>query len=199
MQEQNESKVPSFAARLGARNIICLSVFGILMLAAALAWLLPHAALRTATWREADNTLPWKSGSLVVKSLKGHWESSAGNERMMLRTAFYPVADIELGEAEGSGMLYINFTDSNGRQAGDTISLYYNKGAFNPRDEQNIKAEGNKARVHIETGYDREDEFRLHQLDESSDLWRISLHFRPEGAYDMQPMGYITIPAELGQ
>ncbi len=197
MQEQNESKSPSLVARIGIRNLIWLGIFGALLLAVATTWLWSYRTLPTATWRELNDTLPWTSEGLRVESVKGQWKSAAGNERMMLRTAYYPEAEIELGESEGSGMLYIIFTDSNGRQAGDTISLYYNKGVFNTRKELNIDAEGNKARVFVEAGYDDESYFTLHQIDESSPLWRVNLRLRPEGAHNMRHMGCVTIPVEL--
>ncbi len=197
MQEQNESKAPSLVARIGLKNIIWLGIFAALTLAAATTWLWPHRTLPTATWREDNSTLPWKSESLTIESVTGYWKSAAGNERMMLRTAYYPVAEIELGESQGSGMLYITFTDSNDRQTGDTINLYYDKGNFRPRQEVNISAEGNKARVFIEAGYDKDSEFALLQFDESMPLWRINLSCRPEGAHDVQPVGSVTIPARL--
>ncbi len=199
MHEQNASDAPSPTPRRNVGNIIWLSLFAALMLAAALIWLWPHTSLPTATWREANVDLPWKHESVRVNAVEGHWESAAGNERMSLRTACYPVAHVELGEASGSGMLYIMFMDSKGKQAGDTINLYYEKGNFRPRKELNISAEGNKARVFIETGYDNPREFELHRVDESSELWRIRLFCRPEGTTDMQFLGFVTIPAKLQQ
>ncbi len=197
MQEQNESKAPSLVARLGTKNLIWLGVFVVMMLAVATTWLWPHRTLPTSSWRDANSTLPWQNDGLKVKELTGYWKSSAGNERMMLRTAYYPVAEIELGECDGSGMLYISFTDSNDRQTGDAINLYYEKGNFRPRQEVNIMTEGNKARVFIEAGYDKRCDFELHQFDESTPLWRVQLACRPEGARDVQPLGSVTIPAEL--
>ncbi len=197
MQEQNESETPSLVARLGLWNIIGVAAFGVMMLTVAITWLWPYHSLPTATGREMNSDFPWEKESIAVENVQGYWKSSAGDARMMLRATCYPVAEIELGETEGSGMLYIVFTDSSGRQAGDTINLYYNKGKFNTRKEVNIEAEGNKARVFVETGYDDESYFRLHQIDESSALWRINLRYRPEGAYDVKSVGDVTIPAEL--
>ncbi len=195
MQEQQATQAPSFLARVGLRNAIWLGIFATAMLAAAITWLWPYRTLPTATGREANSTLPWKTDSIRVEKVTGHWNSATGNERMMLRSAYYPVAEIELGESEGSGMLYIIFTDNRGRQAGDTITLYYNKGTFVPRTESNISIEGNKARVYVETGYDGDSDFELHRIDESDPLWRINLRYRPEGTSDVLPMGYVTIPA----
>ncbi len=199
MQEQKASKATSIIARIGLKNIVGISIFTALMLAVAVTWLAPYNSLPTATWRVANDTLPWRNDSLRVENVTGHWESAAGNARMMLRTAYYPVADIELGESEGSGMLYVRFTDEKGHQAGDTINLYYNKGSFHPRQEVNITAEGTRARVFVEAGYDKESDFKLHQLDESIPLWRIEILYRPDGDADMKPMGSVTISAELEQ
>ncbi len=199
MQEQNASKATSFLKRFGVGNLVGTLIFGALMLAAALIWLLPYSTLPTASWREVNDNLPWEKDGLCLEEVRGCWLSSSGHERMALRAACYPVAELELGEAEGSGMLYVRFIDSNGRQAGDTIALSYSKGQFLPRQEVNIQAEGKKARVFVETGYDEEGAFRLHQLDESIPLWRVSVFCRPEGTQDMQPMGYVTIPARLQQ
>ncbi len=197
MQEQKASKATSVVARMGMGNIIWSGLLVILLLTAAGIWLRPYGDLATATWREADSTLPWEAEGLRVEKVRGYWESSEGNTRMALRAACYPVAEIELGEAQGSGMLYITFTDENTHQAGDTINLYYDKGQFRPRHELNIVAEGNKARVFVEAGYDRASEFELHQHDESSPLWRVNIFYRPEGSVDMRPVGSETIPARF--
>ncbi len=195
MQEQKASKAASFLGRFGMKNVIGLGILSILLLGAALTWLCPYASLPTASGRELNSTLPWENESLRVESVRGYWANSAGNERMMLRTACYPVAEIQLGESPGSGMLYVSFSDSNGHQAGDTINLYYSKGQFRSRKELNIEAEGDKARVFVEAGYDKLNEFELHQYDESSPLWRVNLYYRPEGSSEMTFMGSETIPA----
>ncbi len=197
MQEQEASKAPSRVARLGLWNIFWMVVCAALLLVAALAWLWPYHTLHTSTWREANSTLPWVGPGLTVKEVKGHWESSQGNERMMLRAVYYPVAEIELGQFQGSGMLYVSFTDGGGHQVGDTISLSYADGAFRPRTDVNIHTEGGKARVFIETGYENRSDFDLHMLDEYSPLWRVLIHHRPEGQYDVFPVGYVTIPAAV--
>ncbi len=197
MHEQNASEAPTRTSRRSLGNIIWLSLFAALMLAAALVWLWPHSSLPTATGREVHSGLPWKHDSVQVKTVKGHWASAAGDERLSLRTAYYPVAEVELGDSSGSGMLYIMFMDDKRQQAGDTISLYYEKGSFRHRKELNIHAEGSKAHVFIETGYGKKTDFELHQVDESAPLWRIRLLYRPDGAADMQPLGFVTIPAKL--
>ncbi len=195
MQEQKASKAPNIVARLGLRNIIWLAVFGSLMLTAAIVWLRPHCGLTTSCGREAHNTLPWENEGIRVNEVKGHWMSSEGNERMMLRTAFYPVAEVTLSEAQGRGMLYIYFEDERGRRAGDPIYLTYANGEFTPREDMDVKAEGNKARVFIEAGYTQASEFELHCCDASSPLWRIHLRYRPEGKEAVTSLGSVTIPA----
>ncbi len=197
MQDQKASKTAVLLAQFGTRNVISLIIFCLLLLAVALIWLWPSRSLPTSTWRDANSTLPWRNESVCVEKVKGAWVNSAGDERMALRTACYPVADIELGEAGGSGMLYITFIDERGHQAGDTLSLHYDKGQFLPRREPNMEAEGNKARVFIETGYETLKDFELHQYDEHSPLWRVRLHYRPEGAAEMSPLGFETIPASF--
>ncbi len=195
MQEQKASKAPARKARLGLRNIIWLTIFGSLMLTAAIVWLRPHCGLATSCGREASCTLPWENEGICVNEVKGHWMSSEGNERMMLRTAYYPVAEITLGDAQGSGMLYIHFEDERGRRAGDSINLTYADGKFTPREDMDIRTEGNKARVLIEAGYTQASEFELHCCDASSPLWRIHLRYRPEGADTVTTLGSVTIPA----
>ncbi len=197
MQEQKASNASSLVARIGVWNLIWLGILGVLLLAAAITWLWPYRALPTASWRDMNSNLPWKNDSICVEGVSGYWKSAKGNERMVLRAACYPVAEIELGESEGSGMLYISFTDENDHQAGDTISLYYNKGEFRPRKEVNIEASGNKACVFVEAGYDKETEYKLHMHDESQQLWRINLYYRPDGTTKMNYMGSETIPATL--
>ncbi len=196
MQEQKASKPATFVARFGLANIIWSSVCAALLLAAALVWLLPYASLPTATGRTADDTLPWEAPTLRVEKVSGCWMRSEGNARMQLRAAFYPEAVIELGDATGSGRLYVRFTDSNGHQSGDTITLSYKDGAFLPRREVNISAEGRAARVFVEAGFETENEFRLHEVSESEQLWRVNLSCLPQGESDIRPLGSITIPAE---
>ncbi len=197
MHEQKASKAARFVARIGIWNLVWMGLFGVLLLVAALIWLLPYNSLPTATWRNSNSTLPWEQDGLRVEKLCGHWESAAGNERMMLRVACYPAAELELGEAEGSGMLYLFFTDDKGHQAGDTITVWYDKGQFRPRKEVNIEAAGNRLRVFVEAGFEKMNDYELHLHDESRPLWRVWVHHRPEGTAEMKLLGYETIPATL--
>ncbi len=206
MQAQKASKTAQWVARIGRRNLIWGLIFAALMLTAALVWLLPYRHLPTASWRNADIDLPWETDSIIVEELRCHWQSSAGNERMELRASHYPVANIRLGEeSRGSGMLYVRFTDSDGRPAGDTLYLYYENGNFKQREEVNIRAGGKEARVYVEEGFAvrargkrRLNDFNLHCADEHSPLWRVTLSYRPEGAAKPLPLGFATIPAEEG-
>ncbi len=197
MQEQKASKARNLVARIGLWNIIWMGLFSILILAVALIWLCPYSSLPTATGRNAHSTLPWEGGKLRVENVEGYWASSDGNERMMLRTAYYPVAEVTLGESQGSGMLYLHFEDERGRRAGDTITLTYENGQFNSRREMNITAEGSKARVFVETGFVQKSAFELHCCDAGSPLWRIHLSHRPTGDYHVEDLGSVTIPAKL--
>ncbi len=169
----------------------------VLLLAAGFVWLWHYRNLPTSTWREVNDTLPWKGASLTVEELQGQWRSSAGHARMELRAAYYPVAKLRLGECQGSGMLYLRFTDSSGRQAGDIISLQYRDGAFVPRTASNINAAGKEAEVHVETGFEDKDAFILHQLNEHTALWRIAVAYMPEGNTSTALLGFVTIPAEV--
>ncbi len=195
MQEQKASKATSLLARFGIWNVIWLGICGAMVLVAAFAWLWPYRTLSTASWREANSTLPWTAPGIVVQDFSGMWKSSAGNERMMLRATYYPAANIELGSTQGDGLLYIRFTNGNGHQLGDTISLPYKNGAFQPRHEVNIRAEGSKAHVYVEAGFESKQDFELHTLDESAPLWRAHLYFRPDGDTSLHALGSVTIPA----
>ncbi len=196
MQEQNASKALSPIRRFGVKNSLWSSTAAALLLGAALVWLVPHCSLPTASWRDARSTLPWDAPTLRVEEVKGVWKSSKGHARMELRAAYYPVAEIGLGEAQGAGMLYVRFTDPAGHQVGDTINLHYKDGAFLPREDVNIHAAGAKATAFIEAGYDKETDFHLHEVDENSPLWRVKLFNRGEGEAEMHELGSVTIPAE---
>ncbi len=196
MQAQNASKTRQFIARIGLRNLIWGGIFAGLLLTAAAIWLWSYRDLPTATGREANDTLPWQTGSLTVEEVRGHWRSSEGHARMELRAALYPVARLTLGEGQGSGMLYVRFTDSAGKQAGDIISLPYRDGSFVPRTESNINASGKTAEVYVEAGFESKDYFTLHQINEHSALWRIQVACMPEGTSTPRLLGFVTIPAE---
>ncbi len=196
MQAQQASKTRQFIARLGRRNLIWGGIFGVLMLAGTVTWLWSYRGLPTASGRMANASLPWERGPVTIEELTGCWRSSKGNARMELRAAYYPAATITLGEVQGNGMLYVRFTDSNGRQMGDILSLPYRDGAFVPRNELNIHAEGRKAEVHIEAGLNSKDELTLMQLNENLPLWRVALACLPEGADQSILLGFVTIPME---
>ncbi len=196
MQAPKASKTKKFIARIGLRNIIWGGIFAGLLLSACAVWLWPYRKLPTATWREANNTLPWQNAGLVVDDLRAFWRSSKGHERMELRAAYYPVAKLQLGECEGSGMLYVRFTDSSGRQAGDILSLRYRDGAFVPQVSTNINAAGKEAELHVETGFSDRDYFTLHRLKQHEPLWRVTVACMPDGTPAPALLGFVTIPAE---
>ncbi len=191
-----KKSVSNIVTRLGKANVIWGAVFFALMLVAALIWLCPYSSLTTSTWRQTNDGLPWEMDGVTVKHVNGHWQSAGDNERMRLRAAYYPVAEIELGSGDGSGVLYARFHNSHGHPVGDSLPLPYKNGAFVPRDEINIKASGSKATVFIEQGYETAVDFRQHVLDEKTPLWSVHFRCRPEGEPEPVRLGEADIPAE---
>ncbi len=194
MQKSDAQEKMGIVSRLGTKNILWMSVSLVLLLTALGAGLYAYRNLPTSRWREVISpTLPWQGEGIQVQDINAHWRNSQGHARMELRAAYYPVANIRLGEGTGSGTLLIRFVDSSGDQVGDPISLPYEGGNFLPTRDHNIRAEGKEAEIFVESGFPSRDDFALHRLTETSPLWRVILWNRPADAPEERFVGYISV------
>lgn len=194
MQETETSKNLPFAKRLGKTNLIWISVCCALMAAALAAGICLYKDLPTSEWRQSETPLPWKDEGICIDKAHARWQSSQGNPRMELRVLYYPLAHLELGQAQGSGTLLVRFTDSDGAVRGGSISLPYAHGSFIDPGESNVKIHGKSADVYAETGFISNEQLTLHNLSEGSALWRVSVWNRPAGVAEERFMGYSCLP-----
>ena len=148
---------------------------------------LPHA-----DWRTEFKPLSWKAAGVCIDHAEAHWKASAGDARMELRAYCFPVCRLELDEAEGSGVIAVRFTNAQGVQMGDRISLRYENGKFQPRESNSMKVTETEATVRLEDGFLSSDEYTLHQFSQDSPLWRVYVECRPDGG-ELQPLGYLSI------
>lgn len=140
-----------------------------------------------------SSELPWTGDGLTVTQLRGWWKSAKGDDRMTLRSNLYPIAQVKLGECDGSGLLVMTFHDDIGRQIGDPIHLPYNKGQFAPQSSAWLRAEGDSATARIEVGFDNEDGLLLQQLQTDTPLWRVRLRYRAEGERGLRHLGTVAV------
>lgn len=197
MQELKSLKNLISFEKPGKQNIIWGSVCCVLLLTALIFGMYLYKDLPTSAWRESSTPLPWQDGHITIEKATSQWRSSKGNPRMELRALYYPIAHFTLGEGNGNGTLMIRFTDSDKVLRGGVISLPYRNGNFIPKSETNLQAAGKEAEVYVETGFTSEDDLKLHCLNESSPLWRVSVWNRPEGTDQESFLGYTCIPVSL--
>lgn len=193
MQEQNAETKAGLLKKIGIMNLIWLTMFAGIVLVVLAAVAYTYRNIPTAHWRESGDKLPLKAVDLSVDDFKARWNNSKGNERLELRTKYYPSVNITLGEGSGSGMLLVKFVDKRNEQHGAVTAIPYKDGQFVPQNDFNLKAEGKKAELLLEHGFNDTNEYRLHQLTEEEPLWRAQLFQRPLGAQQTFYLGYTTI------
>ena len=153
--------------------------------------------LPSYTGRDASDALPWQGEGICMRSAEAYWKSSQGDERMMLRTAYYPEARLGLGETPGSGFLLLSFRDTWGREVGDPIRLPYAHGQFEPRDQSALQAHEGQATVRLEVGYGSDSEMQAHLINPKETLWTLEVKLCPEGAAEARPWHTICIRPEI--
>lgn len=164
-----------------------------MLLGLAGAFVYVYRNVPTSEWRQSSTPTPWRSAGVIVNEADAYWRNSTGNARMELRAAYYPIMRLQLDACEGNGNLIIRFADETGVQRGESISIAYSNGAFMPSRDRNVVTEGNKAEVHIESGFSTADEYLVHKFTESAHLWRVVVTNRPTGTYEEQFIGYTCI------
>lgn len=153
--------------------------------------------LPSYTGRDTGDALPWQEEGICIRSAEAYWKSAQGDERMMLRTAYYPEARLCLGETQGSGFLLLSFRDTWGREVGDPIRLPYAHGQFEPRDQNTLQAHEGQATVRLEIGYGSDSEMQAHLINAEEPLWTVAVKLCPEGAAEARPWHTICIRPEI--
>lgn len=193
MQAPDEQKSTKLKPRNKYSNLIWGTLFGVLLLGILGFGAYQYKDIPTSDWRKSSNPLPWGAPGVIVEKAEAYWQSSAGNARMELRAAFYPVIHLQLGDCSGSGQLLVRFADASGVQKGETITIGYHQGAFLPARYSNVKTQGKTAEAYIETGFVSPDEYQIHKLTESAPLWRAVVTHRAAGSYEEQYVGYTCV------
>ena len=152
-------------------------------------------AMPGADWRDAHTDLPWAGENVSLTKAAAVWKSSAGDERMELRVAYYPQVTLELGDCKGDGMLYLNFFSVTGSQIGDTMSLRYTAQGFAPTNNDSVQAGGKTAVVRIDKGFETDGDYKLHVLKQDEQLWRVVVRSRAAGG-DTRTLGYVSVLPE---
>ncbi|MBR5894225.1 MAG: hypothetical protein IKZ13_01635 [Akkermansia sp.] len=194
MQEQNEKKSRKILNKIGAKGLICVSLFAGIMVIVLGAVLYSYRHIPTSEWREANSGFPAKGIDIEIEELSGEWKSAKGNSRLELRTAYYPCVHITLSDdCKGSGLLFARFYTPNRRQQGSTITIPYRDGQFTPSNDMMIQTNGKKATVLLMEGYSDRQSYVLHQLNEQEALWKMMLWQQPAGTRNAILLGYTTL------
>lgn len=193
MQEPKEQRNAEEKPRKKIINLIWGAIFGMMLLGLAGAFVYIYRNVPTSEWRQSSSPTPWRGAGVIVNEAEASWRNSAGDARMELRAAYYPVMRLQLDTCEGRGTIIVRFADETGAQRGESISIAYANGAFTPSRDRNVVAEGNKAEVHIESGFPTADEYLVHKFTESAPLWRVVVTNRPAGTYEEHFIGYTCV------
>lgn len=205
MQEEKEEKrgikqkVWGAIKRLGIWNILCSGLFLMVMVAVAGAFLYPHRHTQTNEWGERATGIPWRGEGITVVEIERGWRSSATNKWMKDRDITdYPYIQLNLGDCNGSGTLFIQFMAPAGHMIGKPIALPYRNGAFVTANDPFCRAEGKTATVNGYPGYNDPNKFILHCINEDEPHWQVHVSHSPQlstsGARTLAPLGFATIP-----
>jgi hypothetical protein len=188
MQDQEQEKTE----KSGRMDKIWGALAIVLLIAGVLGFYFQFNDLPRSYWRDASKPLPWEGAGVRIKAAEAYWKSSAGDDRMALRSYNFPVCRLQLDEASGKGDLLVRFINSEGIQMGDRIYVSYADGKFIPREHNSGKISEQEAIVRQEAGFLTRDEYILHQLDEHAPLWRVVVECRPAGG-EIIEIGHICI------
>lgn len=173
-------------------------------LCAAAATLIGIGMVGTALWAflqvhptegrmEQSADFPWQGEGISVADARGWWKTAKDDDRMALRSRFYPVARVRLGACQGSGLLVLTFHDEMGRQVGDPVHLPYEEGKFRRQDAAWVRTTEDTAFCRIEVGFDNNDGLLLQQIQPDARLWSIRLRYRTNEERSLHRIGYIAI------
>ncbi len=169
---------------------IALPLLTALLLAALLAYGSAFSGWATFEGRRLEKSLPWQGTALTVDRADASWQSSRDDARKALRTARYPVLRLRAAGVEGS--LLVRFADARGKYVGDAVNLYFRDGRFSTRDTVNADCRGNEATVSCEAGFNTEEDYRYHTLQQNEPYWTVRVWERlADGA--LRPLGRVTV------
>lgn len=150
-----------------------------------------------AEWRNAYTSFPWEAAGVCIDEAEAVWTQSKGDARMELRTYSFPSCRIKLDRAEGSGYLSIRFFNHIGTQIGDRIRISYNNGQFESIQGNSVQSDGKEVKIRVEDGFKTADSYKLHQINEREDYWKVEVTCYPDGGTPIK-LGHLSvIPHDL--
>ena len=185
-QEAEKSK------KTGWKEITWGSIALLILVVGVIAFLCTMHKLPHAEWRTECKPLSWKAAGVAIDHAEAYWKASAGDSRMELRSYCYPVCQLKLDEAEGTGMVTVRFQNGQGVQMGDRINIHFKDGKFVPTENNSLLATETEATVRLEDGFLSQDEYTLHQFNQDTPLWRVYVDCRTADG-KLHPLGYLSI------
>lgn len=198
MQENPSPDSPQEARKgLSLVSIISIVLTALILISAAL--MVGHAItsrIETRDGRMAGLSFPYETPDFTIESAETSWRSSEGDERLALRTSYYPCATITLADIKGEGALIISFSNSENKNLGYMTSLRFTADGFEPKNDASVKTEGKTATIILEGGYATKDDFYLHCIDESQPLWRLNMAYKMSKSNNRVDVGYASISVD---
>ncbi|MDO4750995.1 MAG: hypothetical protein Q4A24_02705 [Akkermansia sp.] len=203
MQEEKEEKkgivtrMIAYIRKCGILNIACSGLFLLFLMSAAGVFLYLHRNTPTNKWGERETAFPWQGEGIRINSLQRGWKSANENKWMKERgITDFPFAEINLGECNGNGTVFVQFVTPEGHTSGKPVSILYRNGNFIATDDPFCKAEGKQAFVYGYPGYTDPHQLILHCMDEDKPHWQVHISHSPEttGARKLHNLGFATVP-----
>lgn len=186
-EQKKEPKRKSFIKKIGAVNLICVSLFvGSLCLSAG-AVAMMYRNVHTNSFGEYTTALPWSNKGVSITNVKNGWMDVSDNSWMRMNEITHaPYIQLELAAQSGSGTLFIQFKDDRGRFVGELVGLIYRDGQFEATDRQYYKATGNTALIYGIPQFDKTltdcaQHFLRHSIDERRKHWIAEVSYIPAG------------------
>lgn len=142
--------------------------------------------------RDNSTPLPMEGIGLKIDDVQVRWQK-AENERIALRAAIHPIAKIRLGDFKENAQLVLEFVNSSDARVGDLIHVEIKNGAFTPRDSESVKAAGKELSVILASGFMGDDEYKLHELHEYEQLWKLRVQQRDPETGHLIHLGHACI------
>lgn len=173
---------------------------GALVVIACLILLSTNTHLRSDGEGGAHSPFPWRAAGVSITDARAAWIPAAEHPRLKDRPdyfgkiAYFPAARLELGEAAGSGRLYVSFRNGVGNRVGNLVVLRYSKGSFEEKKEPGIEVSGQRALISIESGLENDAALTEQHLREGSPLWTLRVDVHPDGESGEEQLGSSTLP-----
>ncbi len=199
MPDTSNTSLPEIVAqaknKLSKASIMGLSIFGGIMLLIAIFTITSfYQNVPNVKQRVHDANLPWETNDIEVEEAKATWKSSQGNARLELRVAYYPQLELNLAMAKGSGLMYVDFVNSQDQRVGSTIVLTYTVEGFARNSaSENIQIKGKSAIVNVEGGFASKDEYTIHRNSETEALWTAHVSYKPDTSEEVIKLGSVDV------